>query len=205
MRCRPFRARLGVVTSLHAAALRDVLITLAPASAGPARNPLPHRGPGHGAAGEIADAIAAANARAEVDVLIVCRGGGSIEDFWAFNEEGVARAVFESRIPIVSGVGHETDFTICDFVADARAPTPTAAATLVVPDRVALLARAHAAGARWQRAIERALELRMQRLDLVAKRLVHPEARLRQQATMMATLGQRLVRAANGMRRLLRQ
>ena len=88
---------------------------------------------GEGAAEKIAQAIAAANARDDVDVLIVARGGGSIEDLWAFNEEVVARAVFESTIPIVSGVGHETDFTICDFVADARAPTPTGAATLVVP------------------------------------------------------------------------
>ncbi len=197
-----FPRAVGVITSLQAAALRDVLITLGRRLPALPVILYPTAVQGMAAAGEIANAIATANARSEVDVLIVCRGGGSIEDIWAFNEESVARAVFESRIPIVSGVGHETDFTICDFVADARAPTPTAAATLVAPDRVALLARAHAAGARWQRANERALEFRMQRLDLVAKRLVHPEARLRQQATMIATLGQRLVRAANGMHRL---
>ena len=135
---------------------------------------------GEGAAAEIAAAIAAANARAEVDVLIVCRGGGSIEDLWAFNEESVARAVFESRLPIVSGVGHETDFTICDFVADARATTPTGAAALVAPDRIELTSQVAALAARWRRALERVFELRMQRLDLVSRRLYTP-ARLAMQ------------------------
>ena len=137
---------------------------------------------GAGAADEIAAAIAAANIHARVDVLIVCRGGGSIEDLWAFNEEVLARALFESRIPVISGVGHETDFTICDFVADARAPTPTAAAVLAVPDRAALR-RAGAARLRALRSmrVTRALELRMQRIDLASRRLVHPAARIAQQ------------------------
>ena len=108
------------MTSPRAAALRDLLTTLAQAVAARSRSSsIPTAVQGDGAAAEIAHAIRTANARAEVDVLIVARGGGSIEDLWAFNEEAVARAVFESALPVVSGVGHETDFTICDFVADA--------------------------------------------------------------------------------------
>jgi exodeoxyribonuclease VII large subunit len=149
-----FPRRIGIVTSRSAAALRDVLTTLARRFPGLPVILYPASVQGAGAAAEIAAAIRLANAHAKVDVLIVCRGGGSLEDLWAFNEEVVARAVFESRLPIVSGVGHETDFTICDFVADVRAATPTAAASLVVPERAALcvaigalyrrLARAHA-------------------------------------------------------------
>ena len=193
-----FPRAIGVVTSPRAAALSDVLTTLA------RRMPrlrvilYPALVQGEGAAAAIAAAIATANARSEVDVLIVCRGGGSLEDLWAFNEEAVARAVFESRLPIVSGVGHETDFTICDFVADARATTPTAAAALVAPDRTELRSRLAAVAARWRRALERALELRMQRLDLVSRRHLHPAARLEQQREMLASLARRLARAAAG-------
>jgi exodeoxyribonuclease VII large subunit len=151
---------------------------------------------GYMAASSIAAAIVTANARAEVDVLIVCRGGGSIEDLWAFNEEAVALAIFRSRIPIVSGVGHETDFTICDFVADQRGATPTSAATLVVPDRLAVRARAATLGARWRKAVERALELRMQELDLISRRLVHPAARIRQRQEALGALARRMTRAA---------
>ena len=137
-RKRPLPAHpraVGIVTSPRAAALRDVLTTLR--RRWPALPVVIYPTPvkGTDAAADIARAIRVANERAEVDVLIVARGGGSIEDLWSFNEEAVARAVFESVLPVVSGVGHETDFTICDFVADVRAPTPTAAATLVAPDR----------------------------------------------------------------------
>ena len=190
-----FPLALGIVTSLKAAALRDVLTTLGRRS--PALRIVVYPAPvqGAGAAVEIAAAIAAANAHREVDVLIVCRGGGSIEDLWAFNEEAVARAVFESRIPVISGVGHETDFTICDFVADLRAPTPTAAAALAVPELAALRRHATGIAARWQHAFARSLELRMQRIDLVSRRLIHPAARIERQRANLAALGERLARA----------
>ena len=128
-------------------------------------------------------------------MLIVARGGGSIEDLWAFNEEIVARAVHESGIPIVSGVGHETDFTICDFIADARAPTPTGAATLAVPDRRAVQAAVAGLAQRWRRASSHALEARTQRVDALARRLVHPAARLVRQRHDAAALAGRLDRA----------
>ncbi|HXX85338.1 MAG TPA: exodeoxyribonuclease VII large subunit [Casimicrobiaceae bacterium] len=187
-----FPGSVGLVTSLRAAALWDVLTTLR------RRMPLllvivyPAAVHGDAAAAEIVSALAMANARREVDVLIVCRGGGSIEDLQAFNEESVARAVLESAIPVVSGVGHETDFTICDFVADARAPTPTAAAAMVVPDRIALVDRLSSCATRCRRSIEHSLEVEMQRLDLASRRLVHPAARLAAQTQALATLARRL-------------
>ncbi len=128
-------------------------------------------------------------------MLIVARGGGSIEDLWAFNEEVVARAVLESTIPVVSGVGHETDFTICDFVADVRAPTPTGAAMLVVPDRRSVQADVAAATQRWRRAARHAMEARQQRVDGLARRLVHPAASLARQRRDAAALAFRLHRA----------
>ncbi len=191
-----FPRAVGIITSRGAAALSDVLTTLARRMPSLPVILYPASVQGSGAAVEIAAAIAAANARAEVDVLIVCRGGGSIEDLWAFNEEIVARAVLDSRIPIVSGVGHETDFTICDFVADGRAPTPTGAAVLVVLERTALLTIAAALCARWRRTVERILEVRMQRLDAASQRLVHPSARLGAQRERVGSLAQRLMRAA---------
>ena len=193
-----FPRAVGIVTSLRAAALSDVLTTLA------CRMPTlpvilyPASVQGDAAAAEVCAAIAAANVRGEVDVLLVCRGGGSIEDLWVFNEEPVARAVLDSRIPIVTGIGHETDFTICDFVADVRAPTPTAAAALVSVERAALLAQLAALAARWRRAVGRELEMRMQRLDGVSRRLVHPAERLAAQRTRLSALATRLTRAASG-------
>ena len=134
-----FPRRIGVVTSPTGAALRDILHILA--STIPARGSahLPDAGPRRRRHRSIVEAIETASARAECDVLIVARGGGSIEDLWAFNDERVARAIRASAIPIVSGIGHEIDFTIADFVADARAPTPSGAAELVAPDRAACL------------------------------------------------------------------
>lgn len=190
-----FPRAVGIVTSRHAAALRDVLTTLLRRLPGMPVIIYPTPVQGSVAASSIASAIATANERAEVDVLIVCRGGGSIEDLWAFNEEAVALAIFQSRIPIVSGVGHETDFTICDFVADVRAPTPTGAAALVVPDRLALRASAGAIGARWRKAVERALQMRMQHLDMISRRLVHPAERILQRQENLTALAWRIARA----------
>ena len=197
-RKRPLPAyprRVGIVTSRHAAALRDVLTTLAKRLPGVPVivYPAPVQGPE--AATEIAAAIRRANERAEVDVLIVCRGGGSLEDLWAFNEDAVAHAVFASRLPVASGVGHETDFTICDFVADVRAPTPTGAAALVVAERSALRERLAALHRHLARADTHVASTRAQRLDGLARRLTHPAARLARQAALTQNLGRRLVRA----------
>src|SRR5437762_2324860 len=171
---------IGIVTSTRAAALSDVLTTLCRRSPATRIVVYPASVQGDAAAAEIAGAIALANRRREVDVLIVCRGGGSFEDLWPFNEEIVARAVLESALPVISGVGHETDFTICDFVADVRAPTPTGAATLVVPDWRAVLADVGAIARRWHRTSRHAMEARQQRVDGLARRLLHPAARLAQ-------------------------
>ncbi len=183
---------IGIVTSPQAAALRDILTTLR--RRWPAARVIlyPTAVQGAGAAAEIAEAIRVANARAEADVLIVARGGGSIEDLWAFNEEVVAAAVHESALPVVSGVGHETDFTICDFVADARAPTPTAAAALAVPDRAAVAQRLAALVRGAARATAHAQGARAQRLDHATRRLVHPAARLAEQRARVEDFARRL-------------
>ncbi|MGH6629136.1 MAG: exodeoxyribonuclease VII large subunit, partial [Burkholderiales bacterium] len=179
---------IGVVTSPGAAALRDVLTTLR------RRNPsvpvilYPASVQGEGAPAEVVRALLTAGRRAECDVLILCRGGGSIEDLWAFNDERVARAVRACPIPVVVGVGHETDFTIADFAADVRAPTPTAAAELVSPPRADLLARLDLLVERLQRRVRRDLEVRMQLLDHVCRRLVHPGRRLEAQRALVAQL-----------------
>ena len=186
---------IGVVTSLAAAALRDVLTTLG------RRNPTipivvyPTSVQGEHAPAEIAAVLAAASRRAECDVLILCRGGGSLEDLWAFNDERVARALRACAIPVVVGVGHETDFTIADFAADVRAPTPTAAAELASPARDALIARVTVLREQLQRRFKRDLETRMQLADHLARRLVHPSRRLDSQAALVAQLRARLVGA----------
>ncbi|MBY0437483.1 MAG: exodeoxyribonuclease VII large subunit, partial [Burkholderiales bacterium] len=133
-----FPRTIGIVTSTSAAALRDMLTTLRRRAPGLRVIVYPTLVQGEGAGRQVARAIATAGERAECEVLIVGRGGGSIEDLWSFNEEAVARAIAASPIPTVSAVGHETDFTIADFVADVRAATPTAAAVLVAPDAARL-------------------------------------------------------------------
>jgi len=180
------------VTSPQAAALRDVLRTLANRmpNVPVVLYPVPVQGTDAGQ--KIAQVIATANRRAECDVLIVCRGGGSIEDLWAFNEEVVARAIAAGSIPLVSGVGHETDFTIADFVADLRAATPTAAAQAVVPDRQALRHRLAQQQRHLAQAVLRQFERRMQQLDYLQRRLVHPAQRLGQQREQLLALQRRM-------------
>ncbi len=173
-----FPKTIGIVTSADAAALRDVLTTLK------RRNPsvpviiYPTPVQGKGAAARIAEAINIANQRAEVDTLIVCRGGGSLEDLWSFNEEIVARAVYQSQIPVISGVGHETDFTICDFVADLRAATPTAAAELACSDISALQNNLRQIAKSMVQRMDRLIHTHAQRLDYLAKRLVSPTQKI---------------------------
>ena len=188
----PFPRAIGIVTSPHAAALRDVLTTLKRRMAGTPIFLYPTSVQGEGAGEKIAAAIAAADSRADCDVLILCRGGGSIEDLWAFNEEVVARAIHACTLPVVSGVGHETDFTIADFVADARAPTPTAAAQLASPNREDLCRQISHLYQRLRRVMERALERRMQQLDVLARRLTHPGENLAAQLRQLGHLVSRM-------------
>ena len=182
---------IGIVTSTRAAALRDILTTLRRRWPAAPVIIYPTAVQGEGAAADIARAIRTANERAEVDVLIVGRGGGSIEDLWAFNEELVARAVFDSALPVVSGVGHETDFTICDFVADLRAPTPTAAAAAVTPDRIAIAHRVEQLARRLARAAGHVLAVGAQRLDAAARLLVHPAARIERERERLREFARR--------------
>ena len=170
---------IGIVTSPDAAALSDVLTTLK------RRNPntqvviYPTPVQGKAAAEKIAHAIKQANARQEVDTLIICRGGGSIEDLWQFNEEIVARTIADCEIPTISGVGHETDFTICDFVADVRAATPTAAAELACQDSSHLKQKLSNLYQQLNRQMQLSLNQRSQRLDFLAQRLISPAQKLK--------------------------
>ena len=187
--------RIGIVTSPDAAALRDVLTTL------DRRMPTipiiiyPTPVQGRGAALKIASAINSASSRAECDVLIVCRGGGSMEDLWQFNEEIVARAICAAQMPVVCGIGHETDFTIADFVADRRAPTPTAAAEMVAPERASLLHHIAQLQLLTHRQMRKLLDGRSQQLDYLARRLLSPMQQLEHRKTHLEQLAVRLKRA----------
>ena len=191
----PLPRAVGVVTSPQAAALRDVLTTLRRRMPSIPVVIYPTLVQGDGAGERIAQAIATASRRAEVDVLIVCRGGGSAEDLWAFNDERVARAIAAAPMPVISGVGHETDFTIADFVADLRAPTPTAAATAAVPDRLSLQRRIDTLSDALDRGMQRQIERRAQQLDLLSRRLVHPGERIALRRERLAHLDARLAAA----------
>lgn len=190
-----FPKRIGIITSPHAAVLHDVLTTLKRRLPGVPIILYPAPVQGSGSAQKIATALQTANQRAECEVLILCRGGGSIEDLWAFNEEIVARAIAASNIPTISGVGHETDFTIADFVADERAPTPTAAAQRVVPDRHALLQALRDRAQHLLRAQRNRLQNAMQSVDYLQRRIIHPAQQLQRQRLHIDQLQQRLQRS----------
>jgi exodeoxyribonuclease VII large subunit len=167
-----FPRRIGIVTSPSGAAVRDILRIVGRRFAGLSIVIAPSRVQGEGAAQEIAAGIGDLNALGGVDVIIVGRGGGSLEDLWAFNEEVVARAIAGSKIPVISAVGHEVDVTIADFVADLRAPTPSAAAELVVREKQALVDDLVSQHARLERAMRRRLERDRERAASFGRRRV---------------------------------
>jgi exodeoxyribonuclease VII large subunit len=187
-----FARAVGIVTSLGAAALHDVVTALARRSPHVRVVVYPSLVQGEAAPAALAAAIDLASKRAEVDVLIVCRGGGSLEDLWAFNDERVVRAVAACSVPVVCGVGHETDVTLCDLAADLRAPTPTAAAELAVLRTQDCLDELSAHAAALRRRVHDGLEAQAQRLDRSALRLARPDVRLREHAQRLGLLAHRL-------------
>lgn len=184
--------RIGIVTSLAAAALRDVVSTLKRRAPQIPVLVYPTAVQGTGSEFQIAQAIQTASQHAECDVLIVCRGGGSIEDLWAFNEEVVVRAIEACPIPVVSGVGHETDFTLTDFVADVRAPTPTGAAELVSPNRLAALQQLSQAQDRLKSVLTQRYYDASQKVDWLARQIRHPRQKLNDQYNQLQALTQNL-------------
>lgn len=184
--------RVGVITSLGAAALHDVATALARRAPHVGVVIYPSLVQGPEAAPALVAALQTANQRAEVDTLILCRGGGSLEDLWCFNDERVVRAVAGSRLPVVCGVGHETDVTLSDFAADLRAPTPTAAAELAAPAQRDGLDTLQALAGLMQRRVSRVLDSQAQRLDAAGLRLSRPTERLRRQQLQLRQLGHRL-------------
>jgi exodeoxyribonuclease VII large subunit len=187
-----FPSRIGIISSPRAAALRDVLVTLKRRAPHLDAILYPTLVQGEGAAAEIARALQLAGQRRDCDLLLIVRGGGSIEDLWAFNEEAVARAIAGSALPVVSGVGHETDTTIADFVSDLRGATPTAAAEIATQGwheaakEIADLGEALARGMQYR------LARQQERLDRVFLRLVHPATRLKEGRNRLALLRSRL-------------
>ncbi len=198
-RVLPFAPRsIGVVTSPTGAVIRDILHRLEDRFPSHVRLwPVPVQG--EGAAAQIAAAIRGFNGLAEPpDLLIVARGGGSIEDLWAFNEEVVVRAVADSSIPVISAVGHETDTTLCDFAADLRAPTPTAAAEIAVPVRTELLAQVREMGLRSERCTRRSLERSSEQLQACLRHWPQRDLLLAPQKQSLDDLSERLPRSLRG-------
>jgi exodeoxyribonuclease VII large subunit len=191
----PFPSALGIVTSLAAAALHDVLTTLQRRAPHVRVVIYPSPVQGAEAPAALAAALTVAGKRREVDAVLLVRGGGSLEDLWAFNDERVVQAVAACPLPVICGVGHETDITLCDLAADRRAPTPTAAAEMAAPARddawLALNSRLQAL----QRSLTRGIETRQQRLDNLASRLGQPARRLLGQSERLDQMARRLSQA----------
>ena len=188
-----FARRIGVITSSSGAAIRDVVSVIARRFPLADVEVLPVPVQGREAPPAIAAMIRAASASRRYDALLLTRGGGSLEDLWAFNDERVARAIHASAVPVVSAIGHEIDFTIADFVADVRAPTPSAAAELLVPDTADLERVLERQRIRISRCVRHALETRSQRLDHAFARLraQHPQVRLARAVERALKLDQR--------------
>jgi exodeoxyribonuclease VII large subunit len=188
-------AHIGVITSATGAAVKDVLSVLERRFPSIKVSIFPTAVQGEQAAKQIVEAIGNANQLAQCDALIVGRGGGSLEDLWPFNEEVVARAIFASAIPIISAVGHEVDFTIADFVADLRAPTPSAAAELLSPDGEDILNQFEGFEILLTEAVGRKIQQLRQRAEYLKKRLRHPGHKLQEQSQHLDHLDIRLRRA----------
>lgn len=191
----PYPRAVGIVTSLQAAALHDVLTSFARRAPHLRLVVYPAPVQGAEAPAQLVRALAAAAARREVDTLLLVRGGGSLEDLWAFNDEHLVRAVVASPIPVVCGVGHETDVSLADLAADLRAPTPTAAAELAAPARADLLTGLQGSAEALQRSVARRLQTQAQRLDLAALRLARPARGLAAHKSTLQRLDQRLTAA----------
>lgn len=189
---------IGVITSATGAAVKDILSVLDRRFPTIKISIFPTMVQGEQAARQIVQAISDANQHGQCDALIVGRGGGSLEDLWCFNEEAVARAIFASEIPVVSAVGHEVDFTIADFVADLRAPTPSAAAELLSPDGEEMLNQFDGFEILLAEAVTRKIRHLEQRTDYLQKRLQHPGRKLQEQAQHLDHLDVRLRRAMAG-------
>ena len=194
-------SRIGIITSPSGAAIRDMLTILKRRFPSVPVVIYPAAVQGDAAPGELIAALEKAVSRDECDVLIMGRGGGSLEDLWAFNDEALARAIADCPLPVVSAVGHEVDFTIADFVADVRAPTPSGAAELVVPNQAEWLHRIASLSARIARFGQRTLEERSQTLDWLTRRLSvsSPSATLRRSADRLAGLRQQLLATGRAM------
>lgn len=191
-----FPSRIGVVTSLKAAALHDIVTTLRRRAPYASLIVYPVPVQGAGASARIAQMLQAVSRRSEVDVVILARGGGSLEDLWAFNEEPVARAIRACAVPVIVGVGHESDVTIADFAADLRAPTPTAAAELAAPDRGGLLEALQVQVERLGRRVQAVYRSRAQTVDHAVRVLATPRAPIRSTRQKLEMLASRLRRAA---------
>jgi len=196
-----FPQRIGIITSPTGAAIRDIVTTLRRRFPAIPLLVYPVQVQGEGSAPSIIQAIETATRRNECDVLILARGGGSLEDLWSFNDEGVARAIYDCPIPVVAGIGHEVDITIADFVADVRAPTPTAAAELVSPSQFEWEQKFEQMTLRLTRLMQQQLRNSEQQVTWLRKRLPHPQRYLQ---SVAQRLDEMEVRRNNAMRNLQR-